>query len=147
MKKKHLKIYALIFWIFIIFINSLLPGDVSTAQSGFVTNIIKGLLNLFNIRYDVTALSSLIRSLAHFIEFFILGMLVMLNKTVLNTIYKRMSLIILIPLIDEVIQIFVPNRAFEWFDITIDLLGGLLGMLTLWFMTLLFKQLEQRHHS
>jgi len=33
---------------------------------------------------------------------------------------------------DEIYQHFLPNRFFTWYDIFLDILGGILGLLILW---------------
>lgn len=147
MKKPDLKRYLLIVWILFIFINSLLPAQTSSLQSGFVTSMVKTILDYMHISYDDVFLSSFIRTFAHFIEFFILGVFIVINHASLNTWYKKLILILVIPIIDETIQLFTPGRAFEWFDIAIDLLGGFMGIIASLFLMKLIKHLEHLKHS
>ncbi|MBS7359861.1 MAG: VanZ family protein, partial [Oscillospiraceae bacterium] len=42
--------------------------------------------------------------------------------------------------LDEIHQYFVPGRAFQLYDLTIDLTGIFLGTLTFWFLYLFIKK-------
>lgn len=130
MKKRYVSDILLDIWITIIFINSLFPGDLSSAQSGFVVHLVQNFFHLFGFEPDQLFLSSFIRTLAHFVEFAILGLLIKVN---LNKkpypFYVMMIFGFVIALTDEIIQIFVPGRAFQLFDIMIDVLGVLTGVI------------------
>lgn len=99
----------------------------STNQSNFIVNIITDIFKIENIEL----LSFIIRKLAHFTEYLILGFLTinMLNK---NDISKKYLLSILICIIyatsDEIHQIFVPGRACQIRDILIDSIGSITGV-------------------
>lgn len=76
---------------------------------------------------EKNTVSYLIRKGAHFTEFFILGSLArkssydLKNKTLLYLVF-------LVPIIDETIQSFVPDRAMSVFDMGIDSLGIIAGI-------------------
>lgn len=114
-------------WMIIIFLMSSFDATESTNQSNFIVNIIT---NIFKIE-NIELLSFIIRKLAHFTEYLILGFLTinMLNK---NDISKKYLLSILICIIyatsDEIHQIFVPGRACQLVDVTIDFIGALTGI-------------------
>ena len=131
--KIHLGI-TIIVMIFI-FIQSALPADLSGAESNV---IVKMLSNLTGIEEE--ALSLIVRKLAHFTEFMILGIclavnvkdiLAACNKTVHG--FKMSALPWLIGTIyavtDEVHQLFVPGRACAFLDICIDSSGVAAGVL------------------
>lgn len=145
-KKQKIIFYLSVFWVIVIFTNSLLPGDVSSVQSGFVTHLVSGFFSLFGVTLEGEVLSSLIRSLAHFTEFMILGFLWMLY---LSGFEKERSYLIVwvsglgIALIDEVIQIFVPGRAFQFSDLLIDGLGVIIGTLIVIFLPFIRKWLVE----
>lgn len=125
--KKQLSIILVLIWMIIIFIMSSFNAEDSANQSNFILNIIS---NIFNIE-NVKLLSLIIRKLAHFTEYLILGLLTinMLNK---NDISKKYILSILICIIyatsDEIHQIFVPGRACQLRDILIDSIGSITGI-------------------
>ena len=117
--------------IFIIFGNSLLPGDISSSQSGFLSGLIKDILAFFGLNIQDDMISFFVRKLAHFTEFFVLGVLWTFvfmrryEKYILITILFGMC----IAGIDEFIQFFVPGRAMMFTDFLIDVLGVIIGVL------------------
>lgn len=112
---------------FLIFLMSSFDATESANQSNFIVNIIT---NIFKIE-NIELLSFIIRKLAHFTEYLILGFLTinMLNK---NDISKKYLLSILICIIyatsDEIHQIFVPGRACQIRDVLIDSIGSITGV-------------------
>lgn len=112
---------------FLIFLMSSFDATESANQSNFIVNIIT---NIFKIE-NIEVLSFIIRKLAHFTEYLILGFLTinMLNK---NDISKKYLISILICLIyatsDEIHQLFVPGRACQLRDILIDSIGSITGV-------------------
>ena len=126
MKNKRSTILML-FWMLLIFIMSSFDATESANQSNFIVKIIN---NIFKIE-NIELLSFIIRKLAHFTEYLILGFLTinMLNK---NDISKKYLLSILICIIyatsDEIHQIFVPGRACQLRDILIDSIGSITGI-------------------
>lgn len=120
----------------IIFIMSSFNAEDSANQSNFIVNIIS---NIFNIE-NVKLLSLIIRKLAHFTEYLILGTLV-INMFTKNNAKKTYLLSILLCIIyaisDEIHQIFVPGRACQIKDILIDSVGSITGIY-------LFKLLKKR---
>lgn len=117
----------MLLWMLLIFIMSSCDATESTNQSNFIVNIITDIFKIENIEL----LSFIIRKLAHFTEYLILGFLTinMLNK---NDISKKYLLSILICIIyatsDEIHQIFVPGRACQIRDILIDSIGSITGV-------------------
>lgn len=114
-------------WIIVIFSFSLQNGSISSLQSGVITKYIHTLLSSININLELNILSLIIRKLAHFTEFFILGCLV--RKSSLDL--KRKDLLIysfLIPILDEFIQSFIPDRAMSVIDMGIDSFGIIFGI-------------------
>ena len=71
MKKRNINLILVIIWMLFIFIMSSMNSDESTLQSNFIVNIIANILNINNINL----LSIIVRKLAHFTEYLILGIL------------------------------------------------------------------------
>ena len=120
--KKSISILLVILWMIFIFIMSSFNSTESSNQSNFIINII---INIFNIN-TTEILSLIIRKLAHFTEYFILGILVY------NMIYnlnkkKYISIIICIlyAISDEIHQLFVVGRSCNIIDILIDNFGSI----------------------
>lgn len=126
MKNKPSTILMLL-WMFLIFLMSSFDATESANQSNFIVNIITDIFKIENIEL----LSLIIRKLAHFTEYLILGFLTinMLNK---NDISKKYLISILICIIyatsDEIHQIFVPGRACQIRDVLIDSIGSITGV-------------------
>lgn len=124
---------------FLIFLMSSFDATESANQSNFIVNIIT---NIFKIE-NIEVLSFIIRKLAHFTEYLILGFLTinMLDK---NDISKKYLLSILICIIyatsDEIHQIFVPGRTCQIKDILIDSIGSITGIY-------LYKLISKRKKS
>lgn len=137
--KKQLSIILVLIWMIIIFIMSSFDATESANQSNFIVNIIT---NIFKIE-NIEVLSFIIRKLAHFTEYLILGFLTinMLNK---NDISKKYLLSILICIIyatsDEIHQFIIPGRACQIKDILIDSIGSITGIY-------LYKLISKRKKS
>lgn len=128
--RKHIKLIfpiLTIVWIFIIFSFSLQNGSISSLQSGVITKFIHNHLLSININIELSVLSLIIRKLAHFTEFFILGCLVRKSSIDINR-NDILIYIYLIPILDEFIQSFVPERAMSVIDMGIDSFGILFGI-------------------
>ena len=125
MNKKR-SIILVIIWMSIIFIFSSFNSDTSTEQSNTIVNIIA---NLFNIN-NIELLSLIIRKIAHFMEYFILGVLVLNMLRYTNkSITLGIIICILYALSDELHQILTPGRTFKIYDIIIDSLGSVIAIL------------------
>ena len=118
--------------------NSLLPGEISGAFSGFVRDLIALLLP-----GDGTPNQGhgLLRKLAHFTEFASLGMIL---TWIMLLLAKPIPLALAggfaAACIDETIQIFVPDRGPAFTDVLIDTSGVLTGIL----LFLLLRHWRQR---
>ena len=125
--KNKLSTSIMVLWMFLIFIMSSFDATESANQSSFIVNIINDIFKIENVQL----LSFIIRKLAHFTEYLILGFLTinMLNK---NDIAKKYIIAIIICIIyassDEIHQIFVAGRCFAIRDILIDSMGAISGI-------------------
>ena len=88
-----------------------------------------------------------IRRLAHLLLFFILGILVSLLLREYSFAWFRLVggvlFGVLCSFLDEVHQLFVPGRTFQWYDIQNDIEGYILGMLSCGFLFLLIHFIEK----
>lgn len=151
MKKSKAKIWRLVLRIVLplaciavlafIFSNSLKSGTASSAQSGTVVNLVQKIAGVFAPNsWLATAtgeakekIHAVIRMLAHFSEFALLGALFIwcyfsytLQK---RWLYLPVCTFLLVPVTDEFLQTLTASRAGEISDILVDLLGGFSGML------------------
>jgi VanZ family protein len=133
MSQKRITTYILILWVGVIWANSLMPGSISSTQSGFVVGVFSFIFDRIGITVSDDVLSSLIRSIAHYVEFLFLGLLLALRFSKLTFAYLLGTAVLLI---DQIIQIVVPGRAFEVKDLLIDSFGLLTGLLIIFLFTL-----------
>lgn len=137
--KKQLSIILVLIWMIIIFIMSSFNAEDSANQSNFIVNIISNVLNINNIEL----LNLIIRKLAHYIEYLILGILV-INMFIKNNIPQSYLISIIFCVIyaisDEIHQFLIPGRACQIKDILIDSIGSITGIY-------LYKLISKRKKS
>ena len=125
MSKNKISLLLVILWMIFIFVMSSFDATSSSNQSNFIVDIITSIINI----KDIGLLSLIIRKLAHFIEYFILGILVI---NFITRYDKKIIIAILLCIIyatsDEIHQIFVPGRSCQIIDIVIDSLGSIMGI-------------------
>lgn len=114
-----------------IFSNSLANADKSTQQSSEVKQVVDGTLSAVSgKKVDVPML--VIRKLAHFTEYFILGICLYLAFYFFRTknifILIPCAVGIIIPIIDENIQLSSDGRHFAVTDMLIDMGGAACGI-------------------
>jgi len=156
MKKKILPT-LIILCVSFIFFNSFMSSDQSIEESGRITKAVEKVVNTIYkdnppekvIHFFKTNFNNILRNSAHFLEFFILGILTILYSNRFKlTVFRRSSLVLLfcivIALTDEIIQLFSPGRAFELYDLALDGLGSIVGVILI---LLLHKIKETRKHK
>ena len=129
--EKRLRLCAFLLIVNLAFIwgNSLLPGEVSGAFSDWVKEL---LARLFVSDEISSSGGGLLRKLAHFSEFAVLGgLLTWLFSMLQKKIYLPAVCGFLAACVDETIQRFVPDRGPSIVDVGIDTCGVLTGMLLL----------------
>ena len=125
--KNKISIILVILWMILIFIMSSFDANNSSNQSNFIVDIV---VNIFKID-NIELLSLIIRKLAHFTEYFILGILVinMFNKNNISNKYLiSIILCIIYACTDEIHQFFVPGRSCQVTDVIIDSMGSIMGV-------------------
>lgn len=109
--------------------NSLLPGEVSGAFSDWVKEL---LAKLFASEDMSRSGGGLLRKLAHFSEFAMLGILLSWLFSMLGRHHGFAALCgFLAACVDETIQRFIPDRGPSIVDVGIDTWGVLTGMFLL----------------
>ena len=125
MKKKY-KLILVIIWMIFIFIMSVFDSNESANQSNLFVNFISKLFDITNIQM----LSFIVRKLAHFTEYLILGILVSNWLSNYNSrLYLNIIICAIYAISDEVHQLFVPGRSCEVRDMLIDIFGAIAGIL------------------
>lgn len=124
---KIIKILLLLFWMIIIFTLSMQTGSESTSLSDGVIN--KTICEFIN-NCDPSLYSFIVRKLAHFIMYFILGIFSIINfKNDKDGLINAIILCIIYAFTDEIHQMFIQNRSGEVRDIIIDSIGSISSIL------------------
>ena len=124
--KRIIKIIILILWMLVIFLLSNQTGSESTSLSD------KVICSIFSdCHQDIY--SFIVRKLAHFILYFILGIFSYINfKNDKEGVLNAIILCIIYAFTDEIHQMFVTSRSSEVRDIIIDSLGSISSILLIY---------------
>ena len=137
-------VVLLMLWMTLIFTMSNQPASESSQLSGgIVSKLIAAFFHKFgslsaeqqlNTVYIITFI---VRKTAHFLEYFILGLLsglvsatYKLNRHILKVILT-FAFCLLFAISDEIHQYFIPGRACRFVDICIDAAGSLVAIILL----------------
>lgn len=132
MKKRNFLIWILVIvYVGWIFSNSLAIGEVSSAASTKVANFLLNYVTRAGFSIDFNLFHHYIRKLAHFSEYALLGFMIVIAIRIAPLMKSKflnfVLLMIAIPLTDEGIQRFVPERAGAFLDSFLDMAGILAG--------------------
>ena len=130
--KKIVYLIVTILVVMFIFYNSIQNGESSSNASTTVLNFINNIINSIGLNFKLEGY--FIRKLAHFVEFFTLGIFLMLTfEAFTNKIFSiigfPMFLAIFIPVIDEYIQIYSDGRTSSVKDVLLDFFGAMIGII------------------
>lgn len=125
--KNNVKWALVLIWMSIIFIFSNQPAVVSDEKSRFVIEVFQILgLNLNSVLGELANFA--VRKVAHFMEYFILYLLIFsaLNKNpnLKKTLLIALAIVFLYAITDEFHQLFVSGRSGGIKDVVIDSFGG-----------------------
>lgn len=139
LKNKKIAYFLLILWMMVIFFFSNQGGVESSDTSGIFVDFLSKFLSIKNIEIA----TFIIRKLAHFTEYLILGLLVInvlrfYKKETKEKIIIAILLCIIYASIDEIHQAFIPGRSPKIQDVFIDTLGSISGIL------LISKKIKKR---
>ena len=137
MSKVRIHITATLLIMAFIFFQSALPGELSGAESSFIVDLITRILDI-----DAETVSFIVRKLAHFTEYLILGIFLALDtRDIADRRHEETvsAFIWIVPFFigalyaatDELHQSFVPGRSCELRDVMIDSAGVAAGALIL----------------
>lgn len=138
MVKKYWWSILLILWVGFIFGNSLVPAAESAKQSEFVLSLIKRIPESFTSG-QLGISEHIIRKAAHVTEYTIMGILLYQTLAQYSLLPRErwglhVLLGVLVPLLDETIQLFISGRSGQISDVWLNCSGVVLGtvMMLLW---------------
>lgn len=135
--KKYVVYVLWLFWLFIIFYLSNQPGNISGGESShLIYNTLHFIYTCLNM--DTSHLNEIVniihnplRECMHSLEYLILGILtinVLKQASIKENIFIISILFCFIyAATDEIHQLFIPGRTFEYFDIAMDMIGAVIG--------------------
>ena len=119
-----------VLWAFVIWQFSLAPAAASSETSGEVLGLYQRLLEKLPFLPVLTG--GTVRKMAHFAEFFVLGVLSVCTFTAHGFSHRTLltvAAVALVATVDETIQAFVPGRGPHVLDVLLDTAGGVCGLL------------------
>lgn len=133
--KKSYKWLLVIGWMVLIFAFSNQPAVISDEKSKYVIKLFEILgLNLNSIFGEFANFA--VRKASHFIEYFILSILVFNSvyngKNLKKAAVLSVAVVFIYACSDEFHQMFIPGRACRFTDVIIDTSGGALASLLLY---------------
>lgn len=128
--------------ILFIFANSAEIGAISGGKSALVTEFLNKGFTKLGLGFRIS--EHLVRKLAHFAEYALLGFWLMLTlrvytRRVISFVSWPLFLGLLVPVCDEFFQTFVPGRAGAVRDVVIDFCGVCAGLVCGMFLLLLVR--------
>ena len=126
--------------------NSLKPGHESLEDSGAVTGFVQRIFDALGI--DAEASELIIRKVAHFTEYFLLGSLAYLTAWqygIRAGQYVCAGGCVLVAVTDETIQRFVPGRDGNPVDVMIDALGALCAIVAVCLFIYFIKRRKEKN--
>ncbi len=126
--KKYIYLALSVVWMAVIFRFSGQTATDSTTESIFITERILRFFMSNPAPELIDAFENIVRKLAHFAEYFLLGSLLFLTLRSYGLSKRKSAFAILISALyaisDEVHQYFIPGRACRWYDVVIDTSGS-----------------------
>lgn len=107
--------------------HSLMPADMSSTESGIVSDILRLIFRLKDAE-----INGYVRKFAHFFEYMIFGILITIDTTILLKCVFRPENIaagLFVPLVDETIQLFTLGRSGSLLDVWLDFTGFITGVI------------------
>lgn len=141
-KKQILYFVLIIIWMIIVFTFSNEPAEISSKQSGGITERVVHAITKDNKRITQTQrdqIETIIRKCAHFVLYLIGGILTtnFIGTTKVqdkHIIIYAIAFCFAYAITDEVHQLFVPGRSGEIRDVIIDTAGAITGTMLFWML-------------
>ena len=140
-----IKIFILLLWIsslIFIFYNATQTGSQSSGFSLEIARFISHVLFSLGIGVDFEIFHALIRAFGHIIQYFIFGYLSMSVISIYHLKWYNIFRTVYVMILDEIIQLFTPGRAAEFFDIVLDSVGVWMAVIVFYATKQIFKKFE-----
>lgn len=158
---RQIKIHIIRYILFVLVILLCIKIYTLSSESGATStntshNFIRSIILIFNknltdteLDIRIEQLEPLVRKIAHFSIYGLLGILIMsCSETYKCKDQKKIAVSLIIAFAyavsDEIHQRFVPNRSGEIRDVIIDTCGAFLGIIFVWFIDIIFKVARSR---
>lgn len=148
--QKHLRLCTTLLLCNVLFIwgNSLLPGSISGAISGWVSKLVYAVVP--NFGGGTTSGHGLLRKLGHFTEFCVLGTMLFWQFSMRKApAWGRYVLPLmcgfLVACCDETIQRLIPDRGPSIKDVGIDTLGTAVGIVLITLIQHARRRIKSKH--
>ena len=150
-RKRHGRIspleIATIMTVFLIWGQSLIPGDLSSEESGFVMKVIMPIWEGLGAEKVIALSDHFVRkAFGHFLEYSVLGAelgaLIRLGNW--NPAFLLPLLGVVVACVDETIQIFTPNRGPAVGDVLLDCCGVFIGAAVSLLIRIVLRELKAR---
>ncbi len=127
--KKYIKWFLVFAWMVLIFLFSNESGVQSTETSSFFVEKVESFFTYLAPSLSFDMITVLVRKMAHFFLYFVLGILVG-SATHVHKKWCILSLLICLiyACTDEIHQVFVSGRSGQLKDVFIDLIGSSVGI-------------------
>jgi VanZ family protein len=132
-----LPVVLTILWIGFIWGHSMVPADLSAQESGWALEALRRVFALLHLPEILT--DHVVRKMAHFTEYLILGVLGTNALRPWADSARRLGTAlvgVMVPLVDETIQLFVSGRSGQISDVWLDVAGFSCGFLVVLFVYL-----------
>lgn len=129
---KYLWWILLVLWMGFIFFFSSQTGQESSSVSGVISDTV---IPVFGEVLTNSSVEFIIRKCAHMLEYFVLGVLVVLafqKQKQLNSVWICLLFCMLYACSDEFHQLWVNGRSGQLQDVLIDTIGALVGISLSW---------------
>lgn len=121
MDQKQFKIIfkiVFLFWLFLIFITSIYPGNlIGLIFKGDPNSYPGGQVSNYFLEYS-----------SHFISYFLLSFFAIFAFDFNDRNLGKVSFLFIFALMMELLHIFIPNRSYENYDLVMNILGVLFGL-------------------
>jgi VanZ family protein len=123
----------------------MVPANLSAQESGWMLEVLRRVFALLHLPESLT--DHVVRKAAHFTEYLILGMLGSAALRPWADAARRLGtalLGVMVPLVDETIQLFVSGRSGQISDVWLDVAGFSCGFLAVLFVYLVRQNGQKR---